>query len=219
MAEVNMPEFPGNSYTDKKERTNESFRPTKKIEPVVTNKARLKKKSMGRKLRDTFVNEETSGILGYVVNTVLIPAFKDMLFEAVTGGLSIRLFGDDRGYSRSRSTGGYTNYGKISTQKTRQNIQRKPERVRPSTRSRAYNDDIILSSRGEANEVLDRLITIIDQYGAVSVADLYELCNLQSNYQDNEYGWNNLNSATIHRTPEGYLLDLPPAIPIDDIPF
>lgn len=217
MAEVNMPEFPGNSYVDKDKRR-EVVRSEKKLEPVVAKRATLKKKPMSRKLRDTFVNEETSGILSYVVNTVLIPAFKDMVFEAVTGGLSMRLFGDTRGYGRSGSSN-HTNYQKISTQNARRNVQRKPERVRPSIRSRAYNDDIILSSRGEASEVLDRMLTIIDQYGAASVADLYELCNLQSNYQDNEFGWSDLSQATIHRTPEGYLLDLPPAVPIDDIPF
>ena len=42
-----------------------------------------------------------------------------------------------------------------------------------------------------------------------SVADLYGLVGIDSEYTDNKYGWTNLSSASIKATRDGYILDLP----------
>ena len=63
--------------------------------------------------------------------------------------------------------------------------------------------------RAEAEEVLDRMSEIIDTYGAVSVADLYDLVDVSGTYTDNNYGWDNLRNAEAVRVRDGYILKLP----------
>ena len=47
-------------------------------------------------------------------------------------------------------------------------------------------DDIVLASRKDGERVLDELYKVILAYGSVSVADLCELCEYDSNYTDNK---------------------------------
>ena len=83
------------------------------------------------------------------------------------------------------------------------------ERREPSLRNRSRHnfDDIILDSRGEAEEVLSHLVDLVDDYGMASVADLYDLVGITSNFTDNKYGWTNLSSASVSRVRDGYLID------------
>ena len=83
------------------------------------------------------------------------------------------------------------------------------------TRTGYSHDDIILETRGEAEEVLDRMNELIDTYGIVSVADMYDLVGISCNYTDNKYGWTNIRNAEPIRVRDGYMLKLPKAIPIN----
>ena len=73
----------------------------------------------------------------------------------------------------------------------------------------------VFDTRKEAEEVLDRMDDLIDTYGVVSVADLYDLVGISGNYTDNKYGWTNLRNADVQRVRDGYLLKLPKALPFD----
>lgn len=72
-----------------------------------------------------------------------------------------------------------------------------------------YIEEPVFGSRVEANKVLDDMIDIIEKYGVVTVAELYELCDITSNYTDNLYGWVNLKEAEIIKIRVGYKLSLP----------
>ena len=88
---------------------------------------------------------------------------------------------------------------------------------RSNRRSRVLGydyEDVILETRREAEEVLNRMEDLIDSYGVVSVADLYDLVGISGNYTDNKYGWMNLRSAGIERTRDGYMLLLPKVKPL-----
>ena len=76
-------------------------------------------------------------------------------------------------------------------------------------------DDIILSTRGEAEDVLTRMDELMDKYGLVRVADLYDLVGITGNYTDNKYGWTNIRNAKITRLRDGYMIEMPRAVPID----
>ena len=76
-------------------------------------------------------------------------------------------------------------------------------------------DDIILSTRGEAEDVLSRMDELIETYGLVRVADLYDLVGITGNYTDNKYGWMNIRNAEIMRVRDGYMIKMPRAVPID----
>jgi hypothetical protein len=76
-------------------------------------------------------------------------------------------------------------------------------------------DDIILPTRGEAEEVLTRMDELMDTYGLVRVADLYDLVGITGEYTDNRYGWTNITRAEIIRNRDGYMIKMPRAVPID----
>jgi hypothetical protein len=86
-----------------------------------------------------------------------------------------------------------------------------------SRRARARHDfdEIVLETRGEADEVIDQLYEIVSRYDSATVADLYELVGLASTHTDNKWGWTDLRGAGVTRVRSGYLLDIPEPRPLD----
>ena len=83
-----------------------------------------------------------------------------------------------------------------------------------SRRARAAHDfdEIILPTRVEADEVLDRLFNLVSEFESATVSELYELVGIDASYTDNKYGWTSdggLRGANVARVRDGYLLDLP----------
>ena len=197
-----MAEYKGNSHRSKEQ--NELVE--KKVEQIA--KGKTKKKSEVKKFADTFIAEDITSVKDYILMEVLLPAAKKAISDIVTNGIDMILYGETRTKSKSReSRVSYTKY-----------YDRDRDYDRPTrTRGRyGYDyDDIILDTRKEAEEVLDRMDDLIDNYGMVSVADLYDLVGVSGNYTDNKYGWTNLRNADVQRVRDGYLLKLPKALPFD----
>ena len=200
-----MTEYKGNSHRSK-ETTEVAER--KKLEPIA--KAKTKKKSEGKKIVNAFVSEDITSVKDYILMEVLLPAAKKAISDVVTNGIEMILYGETRSKSKGReSRVSYTKY----YDRERDRDYDRPTRSRGSY---GYDyDDIILDTRREAEEVLDRMDDLIDNYGMVSVADLYDLVGVTGNYTDNKYGWTNLRNADVQRVRDGYLLKLPKALPFD----
>ena len=75
--------------------------------------------------------------------------------------------------------------------------------------------ELYFETRGEAEDVLDRMREIVSNYGIVSVADLYELAGVVGNYTDQRYGWTGLRNTDVVRTRYGYQIRLPRAMVIE----
>ena len=198
-----MTDYKGNSHRSKEQ---QEVVEKKKIEPIA--QAKTKKKSEAKKLVGAFVQEDVTSVKEYIVNDVLIPAAKKAITDIITNGIEMLLYGETRSKSKSRDTKvSYTKY-----------YDRDRDYDRPARSRGRYGydyDDIILDTRREAEEVLDRMDDLIDTYGMVSVADLYDLVGISGNYTDNKYGWTNLRNADVQRVRDGYLLKLPKALPFD----
>jgi hypothetical protein len=82
-------------------------------------------------------------------------------------------------------------------------------------RARHDFDEIVLESRTEAEEVIDRLFDLVSRYESATVADLYELVGLASSHTDHKWGWTDLRGAGVSRVRGGYLLDLPDPHPLN----
>ena len=197
-----MEEYKSNSHKSKELTKNE---PAKKVVKPIA-KATKKKKNA---LAETFISEDASNIKSYILMDVLVPAIKKAVIDIVTDGISMLFYGDtSHGNRRSSTSASYISYNRYSDR------DRRDDRTSYG-RSRYSYDDIILQSRGEAEEVLDRMSEMIDTYGIVSVADMYDLVGIATNYTDNKYGWTNLRNAEPIRVSNGYMLKLPKAGPID----
>jgi len=209
-------EFPSNS---EKSRGRPDRQEPKKVESVVQGKVERRKKPLGRRFLEYFGGSDRRSIGEYITESILVPAIKDTLADAVQQGLEFMLFGEAR--STSRRTGrrpgefGTVAYHRMSSRVGRDD-PRDRDRREISRRGRANFDfdEIILSTRVEAEEVIDRMFDLINQYQVATVSDLYDLCNIQSSYTDQKWGWEDFRGAGIQRVTNGYLLDLPRPEPI-----
>ena len=183
-----------------------------KFDKITKGAVVTKKKSEINKLKDIFVSEDIKSVKSYILMDVLVPAIKDAIEDIVTNGIRMILRGDTSA-RRSSSTA-----SKISYRDYYDGDRRNNDRFRNETRpvTKYSYDDIILESKGEAEAVLDRMGEIIDIYGMVRVADLYDLVGVTGDYTDNKYGWTNISGAKPVRIRDGrYMLDLPRALPIN----
>lgn len=206
MARVEMPEYPDNSDRSKAEVV---MTPKK----VVSGKVVRRKKSALKRAGESVIEEDGRAIGSYLLFDVLIPAAKDTLYSLMTSGLDMALWGGAQGSAGAPYRpyrGSYTAYNKYSSSNTRH---------KPSVSSRARKtlnfDDIILETRGDAEQVLDYLFERIDSYDVATVADLYDAVEVTSDYTDTKYGWYDLSDAYVKRCRDGYQLILPKAEQLD----
>lgn len=206
-----MDEYKPNSYRFKEEQRQKQKESDKKIEKVVTGKVITRKRSKASKFFSEFISEDAKSVKGYVLGEVLIPAIKKAISDIVTDGIDIILYGESRG-GHKRSTADKVSYRNYYDGNRRSSINER----QAITAGAGYSyDDIILNSRGEAEDVLTRMDELMEQYGLVRVADLYDLVGVTGNYTDNKYGWTNIRNAEVVRVRDGYMIKMPRAVPID----
>ena len=205
-----MEDYKPNSNRFKTEQKQKENATEKRVEkPVVTGKVITKKPSKFRKLTGEFISEDAKNVKSYVFGEVLIPAIKKAISDIVTDGIDIILYGESRG-GKKRSTASHVSYRDYYDRDTRSSRY-----DRPALNSGYSYDDIILDSRGEAEEVLSRLDEIMDAYKLVRVADLYDLVGITAPHTANAYGWTNIRNAEVVRVRNGYMIKMPRAIPLD----
>lgn len=204
-----MDEYKSNSNRSKNEQQKEELvSDQKRTEKVVTGVVKKKKRGIFSKLSGEFISEDAKNVKSYVFGEVLIPAIKKAISDIVTDGIDIILYGE------SRRGGKRSTADRVSYRSYYDRDSRRDSRTPISYNSYSY-DDIILSTRGEAEDVLSRMDELIDSYGLVRVADLYDLVGITGNFTDNKYGWTNIRNAEIIRVRDGYMIKMPRAIPID----
>lgn len=208
-------DLPGNSHKEKEYREKQEAGKRPPAKKVIKGKAVTKKKSIGKRIVDTFVDEDVEDVKGYIFFDVIIPMVKDVIVDAGIATLESIFYGTSGSRYSSRRNSGRTNYGKISTTSGR---DRGRDRERSGVRGGArYScEDVILDSKSDAEEVLSQLVDLIEDYGAASVADLYDMVGISGQFTDNYWGWRDLSSATTRRVRDGYLIDLPKTINIKD---
>ena len=212
MAEI--PDYKPNTKKYKEEQAEKQATERKKVEKVINGTAKVKKKSELRKFADNFISEDVDSVKTYVVRDVIMPSVIDLVEDIGVGGIRTLLRGDSgRRDSRDRrSYGGspsYVNYTRYSDR--RDDRSRRDEPVR-----RGYDQgSVVVNSRADAEAVIEQMDGIMETYGMVSGADLYDLVGMTANYTDNNYGWTNIRNAEPVRLRDGgWEIKMPRAIPI-----
>lgn len=198
-------DFTPNSHTFKKEQKAQAATEQKRVEKAISGTAKTKKNEV-RRFADIFISEDVKNVKTYVLMDVLVPAIEKAISDIVTNGIDMILYGESGRPKKSGSS--YVSYD--SRYRSDSDRRRESAPVRTSARY----DDIVLDSRQEAEEVLNRMDELIDTYGVVRVADMFDLCGLTCNFTDNNYGWTNISSATVQHTRDGFVIKMPRAMPI-----
>lgn len=84
------------------------------------------------------------------------------------------------------------------------------------TRHEKYSE-VAFDVEADAEKVLADAKTILNRYGTVTVADIYELSgDIMSCYTDGQYGWTNLDKAKVAKAENGYyVLHMPKSVKIN----
>ncbi len=203
-----MREYQPNSHKSKEEgTTTELDTREKKVQKVVNGKVKTKSNE-GRKLASMFISEDATSVKSYIIMDVLVPTIKKTLFDIVTDSLDMILNGGTG--SRKHKSGSKISYRSYYDDKR---DDRRSGDYR--ARGRFDYDDLIFDSRGECEAVREQMVDLIDTYGFVTVADMYDMADLPAPYTSNKYGWTNIRTAETVRVKDGYVLKLPKAMPID----
>lgn len=185
-----------------------------KPDKVVTGEVVVNKKSLGKKVVETFTIEDNRSVVEHLIFDVVVPTTKALIIDLVTQGLEGKFYGSGVG-GRTGSylgrRGAYTNYSKITKEPKRQSSTPITQRDRADHRF----DSVEFESRGEAELTIDKLTEQIENYDVATVSDLYSAIGLTSDFTDENWGWTDLRSASIRRSGGRYLLYLPKPQPLD----
>ena len=181
-----------------------------------------KKQSAWRKAKHRIFEQEGKELKNYIVNDVLIPSIKETISTMVSNGIDILLYGEARHVGQKRSGilggskyGNYVSYNSISSNRNSSIVNRPSMASAANLRDSLSLDEFIFDTREDANKILNSMSDILSVYNVVTVTDLYDLCSLKSHYTYNNYGWNDLSTAGVTLTRDGYLLNLPTPYALD----
>lgn len=211
-----MADLPSNSYNNRQKAKDDAEKSEERpeVKKVVTGKVVQRKKGIGSALRENLGGEDARSVGSYIFIDVLIPAVKSMLADAASQGVERLLFGDSRGRARVSGTSRTgTSYNRMYSSTP----SGTPKRELSSRGRSSHNfDEIIVASRGEAEEILDQLGNLVDDYGFAKVSDFYALVDITGTYVDERWGWDDLRTASTSRVRAGYRMDLPTPILLDN---
>jgi hypothetical protein len=208
---MSEPVYTPNSHKYK-EQQKETVSSEKRVQTVIKNPVKIKQNE-ARKLADIFISEDIANVKNYIFMDVIVPAVKKAIYDVVTNGIDMFLYGGT-GKGKSGSSGGKVNYRTYYDQKNNSSVSYRGSE-NTSNRNGFEYDDILFSTRLEAEAAKQQMQDIIGRYGIVTVSDLYEMVNENSPYTAQKYGWMDVSGAETIRVRDGYKLKLPRAVPID----
>lgn len=217
-----MQDFPANSA--KARARSEGLRPDgppEKIERITSAEADRRPKGVGKKFKETFIGGTARGAMDYVFADVVVPTVRDLLFESFQSGIERWVYGESRIRRGVRPPSDrYSNVGHVNYQGMSTTASSRPpvstRMISRQTRARQTFDEIVIPSRAEAEEVLDRMFEFLSRYGVVKVAELYEMVGIRSEHTDHKWGWTSLGGAKVARLRTGgFLLDLPEPVSLE----
>lgn len=179
----------------------------KRVEKAVSGKVKRGEKSEWQKVWDLFIVEDAQSVWSTILKEVIVPGIKKVFIDMVTNGLSMRLYGG------TAKSSGAPNASRVSYSAYYNDGRSVRREDQPA--GKLNYDNIVLESKGEAEEVLNQMFGCLEKYGNVSVVDLYDLLGIDGDYTETKYGWTNLQNAYVARDRDGYRLKLPKARPLN----
>lgn len=207
------PVYTPNSHKYREEQKQKTSTPEeKRVQKVVKTPVKTKKNEV-RKFADIFISEDISNVKNYIFMDVLVPAIKKAIYDIVTNGIDMFLYGGT-GKGKSSTSGSKVSYRSYYDQKNNSN-----NGYRNSESIKSHNgfeyDEIVFNNRGEAEAAKQEMMAAIGRYGVVTVSDLYDMVDLPAPYTSQKYGWMDVSNTEAVRVRDGYILKLPKALPID----
>lgn len=176
------------------------------------------------KRRKESVLDKTENFLTPIIDDVIIPSAQDTFIDIINGiadgivnGIITAITGRESNYSIQMRRHGVrgnerTNYNSISRRGRRGVTQRETD-IQESTKLRNLSVD----SKIKATDVIERMYEYIDDYGQISINELYAFDEIQKTcpYTYQGYGWKDIGHASIINNGDGtWGFDLPQPKPL-----
>lgn len=206
---MNLGNYPSNSIKSREEGKPTDISPTKRKKSTEPIEVKKKKKSFGARFKEAFIGQSVGSVTDYVLWEVIVPYVKKLLAESANTAINLALFGDAKPRWKN-SDRPHTSMAAVYNDRNSANNRRRTRHNRPDVQ------DFLFPSEEQANRVLEMLMEEIADYEVVSLADFYSEVNEPVVPVDSKWGWKSLDGADVSEIPgEGWVLDLPPAKPID----
>ena len=182
-----------------------------RLAKVTKGTVKKTQQSSFQKFAKAFVPEDSKSIKDYVVEEApgLIITFLRRLFQSILD-------------TYLPDNGKYTTFAR-GNRSTNTSIRYDTIRTGSSSglgiKSRSSNtvyeyENVIFDDYSDAQLVLDQLFDCLSRYEKVSVFDFYDLAGVSANASDRNYGWPDLGGSKVVQTVEGFVIDLPRAVPL-----
>ena len=188
-----------------------------RLKPVITSGVEVKHQSgIGRFFRQLFADDMKT-VRRTFREDVIIPFVQDGLSGIFHDGIDLLIYGSKSGRRGRRDLFGNmkTRYDKIgrSSLSSGSILRRSYDKDDDEDDVEAFDDNLfVFATRGKAETVYNAMEDAIEMYGAISVADIYDLSgitNYKSDFVDRTWGWTSMEDIKIRRRGGKYLLDLP----------
>ena len=166
------------------------------------------------------------GIGEYLTRDVLLPAIKDMTWQAGNSALSMLIYRDNYhtgassniryGGSGGWNTPGRTNYNnRVNYSNSYTRAQNQAEASLAPEDSFEDFVEVEFDNREDAIYVFNKVDEWVRRYGRIPVAEYYRMVDptIVTSYTMRSYGWNNLSGTRVRPTRGGkYIIDFPPLV-------
>lgn len=192
---------------------------------IVANPGKLVKPSRMKRFKKAILGTGTGDTLEDFVYDSLIPDVKALAVHLAFSMIERAVFGDSRPPMHTRAptytipgvhqNGTFNNYANrfvsgakkvITAQVIDPNVQHSPGLT-------TYRE-VVCGAKVDADIIVQEMLNSIFNYGWVKVADLYSMAGITSDPTHQSWGWDELPGAAIVQRHDGYLIQLPPPIPI-----
>lgn len=194
---------------------------SKNLKPIVQIDNSKVRKSTGRQFLDSFITHDFGIVRDYLFNDILIPAVKDTIVDSICSAVNMIFKGTPgKGGTAKRWNSGSTrtDYGSVYRSTDTGYFRREEKSYESPVSRRSSMDymDIPFANRAQAEEVLEAMRGILEQYPSVTVADFYELVgyNYGSNWTCHDFGWTDLSDVIVTWSHGAWIIALPKAVPI-----
>ena len=209
-------ELPSNSH---KYHENQQKNKKEKLKKITKGPVKMRTRPMARakSMAENFLSVDIDEVKDSFYKEVVKPSILEWIGSLLKQ--AIDAFFQSDGPGRYSSSSKSRPYERVSYRSYSERDER-PGRDRESTKVKKFKEyyDIILDSYAEAEEVLESMRNVIEQYDRVTLADYHDLCGVTSqSWTDNKYGWEDLTTASVKFIRgQGYIVDLPKAYALDD---
>ena len=167
-----------------------------KAKPVISKAARKATKGgLAYEIRE---------IANSLFSSLMKPTMQNLLLDFVNGALRMLVLKEDASsYGRA-----HTPYNRFFDTSPTYQKSSSYSTVAPPIRANPY-EPVLIPTRQEAETVLYHMRARIEEFGWVTVGDLYSMCRMPSNFTQERWGWTDLKHVGIGHTNQGWFIDLP----------